>query len=234
MSTGTRQNHVDYSWSEKGPARTVSTAFILGGLLGLGLGLILLSDTLVGYGFYLVGLALFHLWEYLWVSMYDHTLLSSKSFLINHSSAFNFALLLGFVEFWIEWYLFPSMKSFGYLNMLGALTMFVGQAFRTKAMIKAGTNFSHIVQDTKRSDHKLVTDGIYQYMRHPSYFGWFVWSVSTQLVQFNPICIVGYAWASWRFFSERIEDEEDFLVGFFGNDYKEYRKRVWSGIPLIK
>ncbi|EFA84442.1 prenylcysteine methyltransferase [Heterostelium album PN500] len=222
------------AWNEKGAARTVAYAFGLGILFGVGLVLSLSTVNHVSYGIYMMGLAAFHMWEYIWVSMYDPTKLSSNSFLLNHSTSFNLALLAGFIEYWIEYLLFPSMKLMGWISTLGFIAMVFGQVVRTTAMITAGRNFSHIVQQTKKSSHVLVTNGVYSLVRHPSYFGWFIWSISTQLVLFNPICTAAYAYASWKFFEDRIEDEEEALIDFFGNDYVEYKKKVWSGIPLIK
>ena len=49
------------------------------------------------------------------------------------------------------------------------------------------------VAEKKKEDHVLVTSGIYSLVRHPGYFGWFWWSVGTQILMFNPICAVGFA-----------------------------------------
>lgn len=49
----------------------------------------------------------------------------------------------------------------------------------------------------------------------------------------NPVCILGYAVVSWRFFRERIEEEELSLIHFFAEDYVEYKKRVPTGLPFI-
>lgn len=49
----------------------------------------------------------------------------------------------------------------------------------------------------------------------------------------NPVCIIGYTLASWRFFRERIEEEEISLIHFFGEDYIQYKRKVASGLPFI-
>ncbi|EAL70431.1 prenylcysteine methyltransferase [Dictyostelium discoideum AX4] len=220
------------AWLKKGAARSSAISCGLGIGIGFGIALFIFSQTLRGFGIYLAGLCTFHMWEYIWVTMYHPDKLSSKSFLLNHSPQFNMALLISFIEFWIEWYFFPSLKTFS-LWWVGAICMVFGQIVRSVAMDTAGSNFTHLVQEEKRDDHVLVTNGIYQYMRHPSYFGWFVWSVSTQVILMNPISIIGFGWASWSFFSQRIENEEDYLIQFFGKSYKDYKKSVWSGIPGI-
>jgi len=83
----------------------------------------------------------------------------------------------------------------------------LGQAVRSLAMVHAGTNFNHIVQHRKASEHQLVTTGAYHYLRHPSYFGFFWWGLGTQLVLGNTVCFLGYAVVLWRFFSRRISSE---------------------------
>eukprot|EP01118_Nematostelium_gracile_P009292 TRINITY_DN311_c0_g1_i1.p3 TRINITY_DN311_c0_g1~~TRINITY_DN311_c0_g1_i1.p3 ORF type:complete len:102 (-),score=35.90 TRINITY_DN311_c0_g1_i1:98-403(-) len=101
-------------------------------------------------------------------------------------------------------------------------------------MYTAGSNFHHLVREEKEENHKLVTVGIYQYLRHPSYFGWFWWFIATQVLLCNPIMIGVYAWAAWNFFNERIEEEEENLVKFFKEDYQRYRAITPVGIPGIK
>jgi protein-S-isoprenylcysteine O-methyltransferase Ste14 len=96
-----------------------------------------------------------------------------------------------------------------------------------------GENFSHIIADEKEDDHVLIRHGIYAYLRHPSYFGWFYWSVGTQLILCNPICTVLYALAAWYFFSSRIPYEEYMLHDFFGEEYISYCKTTVIGIPFI-
>jgi protein-S-isoprenylcysteine O-methyltransferase len=89
------------------------------------------------------------------------------------------------------------------------------------------------VADDHIEDHRLITRGVYNFSRHPSYVGWFYWSVGTQLVLCNPICTVGYAVVSWRFFRDRIEYEELRLIEFFGEEYVDYKRNVGTGLPFI-
>lgn len=107
------------------------------------------------------------------------------------------------------------------------------QVVRSLAMFQCGENFSHQIAVKKTKDHQLVTAGIYQYLRHPSYFGWFYWSIGTQIILCNPICTLAYAFVSWKFFKERISFEELTLVEFFGDSYREYKRRSHIGIPFI-
>ena len=90
---------------------------------------------------------------------------------------------------------------------MGFVLMVVGQVVRTTAMAQAGKNFSHVISMKKKEGHVLVTSGVYRWLRHPSYFGFFWWGLGTQIVLGNVICLVGYAAVLWRFFRLRIESK---------------------------
>ena len=62
-----------------------------------------------------------------------------------------------------------------------------GEILRKGAMITAKTNFNHYVQHVKHDGHQLVTCGVYRWMRHPSYVGWFYWSIGTQVGKLKTI-----------------------------------------------
>jgi len=101
-------------------------------------------------------------------------------------------------------------------------------------MIKAASNFSHVVAFRKNAGHLLVRDGIYAWFRHPSYAGFFYWALGTQLVLQNPLSFCVYFVLLMRFFSSRIRAEERALVSFFGDDYVSYRNQVGTKIPFIR
>jgi protein-S-isoprenylcysteine O-methyltransferase len=54
-----------------------------------------------------------------------------------------------------------------------------------------------------------------------------------QVMLQNPVCLVCYAMASWKFFHDRIKEEEKTLVHFFGEQYRQYQRRVGTGLPFI-
>merc|ERR1712013_64978 len=134
----------------------------------------------------------------------------------------------------MEWLFWPSLKQFGLLHFIGLSLVIAGQGIRSAAEFTAGSNFTHLGAVDKRSEHRLVTKGIYAKLRHPSYFGYFIWAIGTQMLLGNPFCTVAYAAVTWKFFSERIEFEERFLVEFFGAEYTKYRAVTPVGIPFIQ
>ncbi|KAG5560872.1 hypothetical protein RHGRI_004032 [Rhododendron griersonianum] len=82
--------------------------------------------------------------------------------------------------------------------------------------------------------HKLVTSGVYSFVRHPGYCGFFIWSIGTKIMMCNPISTVAFAVVVWTFFVRRIPYEEYFLRQFFGSEYDEYACRLPSEVPFVK
>jgi protein-S-isoprenylcysteine O-methyltransferase len=185
-------------------------------------------------------LSIFHFLEFWTTAHYNTRAAQVSSFLLSqNSSGYNIAHTAALLECLLTSLLFPhrawlSPTLCNALLCTGVLFVVTGQAIRSAAMIAAGTNFNHMVQIKKEASHRLVTTGVYAYLRHPSYFGFFWWGLGTQLLLGNALCFTGYAVVLWRFFSQRIVREEKLLVGFFGNDYVAYRKRTRVGIPFIQ
>ncbi|CAG0892180.1 unnamed protein product [Darwinula stevensoni] len=251
---------VDGSWTHRIALVAVSTGVLLatfryflsttnfqdllqigwrGGLLGLvfavGTNVMVHGyPTYFGYGSYLAFLSFFHFSEYVTTSLIKPASLSLSSYLLNHSRAYHKAAVASWTEFFLEVFFFPGMKHRPMLWILGSTLCLIGEGLRKAAMFTAGSNFDHVVQEKKEEGHALVTSGVYALCRHPSYLGWFLWSIGTQVLLCNPLCTVGYAVASWNFFASRIYSEEITLIDFFGEDYLRYQERVPSGVPFIK
>ena len=206
----------------------------IGLVFGMGMLMAFSGEQYVYFGLYAMSLAFFHQSEYVVTAIFNSHTLSVDSFLLNHSWEYGIAAISSWIEFWLEYYFFLGMKSFHFLSLIGLALVIGGEALRKLSMFTAASNFTHHVQYRKRHGHTLVTHGVYSLFRHPSYVGWFYWSVGTQLLLCNPICLVGYTVASWHFFEDRIIDEEELLIQFFGDEYVEYKRRVGTGIPFIK
>lgn len=120
--------------------------------------------------------------EFLTTAVNQPNTVTTDAFLLNHSREYHFALLVSLLEYLLEGYLLPQWK-FAYppLAYIGFGVCLTGEAIRKVAMFTAGRNFTHVIADEHQPDHFLVTDGIYGIWRHPSYVGWFYWSVGTQV-----------------------------------------------------
>ncbi|CED85456.1 ste14p [Phaffia rhodozyma] len=183
---------------------------------------------------YVAAWCLFHTLEYLVTAIWNPSKVYWGSFLLSNGMAYNVASSLVIVEYVVESYFFPSLKTVGWWTYLGLSIVVVGQSLRSLAMIQASVSFSHHVAFRKKDDHVLVKTGLYAYARHPSYMAFWWWAVGTQIMTANPIMLTLFAVLLWRWFFKRIGEEEFLLVRFFGQEYIEYRKKVTSGLPLLR
>ena len=217
------------------PWKTAVCSHGVGLVVGIGVVAVLSGKrNFILFGIYMVSVGFFHISEYVLTAMYNAGSLSIDSFLINHSPEYIVALTCSVFEYWVELYFVPWTKDFTWLSLLGFILIVVGEGLRKAAMITARSNFTHIVQYVHRSNHVLVTHGVYSISRHPSYMGFFYWSIGTQALLCNPVCLAGFTIASWLFFDDRIQAEEELLLQFFEQQYVDYKQSVGVGIPFIK
>lgn len=127
-----------------------------------------------------------------------------------------------------------GLKEMSFITVTGVIICLAGEVIRKTAMLTAAHNFDHLIRTMREDHHELVTTGIYSIWRHPSYVGWFYWSIGTQIILCNPFCFIAYLIASWTFFNERVHEEERTLLHFFGDEYVDYQSEVPTGLPFIK
>jgi len=186
------------------------------------------------FGWYICVMAIFHYSEFLSIAVCNPKSLTSSSFMLNHSIAYGVAAATSWLEYLLWHYYLPDMKTIHEISYFGLVLCALGETLRKSAIWTARDNFTHLVQQEKAQTHTLVTHGVYSWFRHPSYVGWFYWSIGTQIVMINPVCMVAYALASWKFFKDRIYYEEITLLNFFGDDYISYQEKVGIGLPFIE
>lgn len=150
------------------------------------------------------------------------------------SRGYLFAMLFSVLEYSVEIVLFPWVKEIWWISCLGIAMVVIGEIIRKAAVLTAGRSFTHLIRIYYEEEHKLVTHGIYRYIRHPGYSGFLIWAVGTQIMLCNPFSTIGFAVVVWHFFYKRIPYEEFFLRQFFGSDYEEYARQVPSGVPFVK
>ena len=183
---------------------------------------------------FLITQMIFHYSEYISVIIYHFDTLEYKSFLLDHSREWIFALIFNYLETIIGNIYFYDYKHNKYILSLGIIMTIIGQTFRIGALFTGKKNFTHLISYEKKPEQYLMTSGFYGISRHPSYFGFWLWGFGTQVMCGNLICSIGFPIGLYVFFEDRIIEEEGLLIEFFGKDYLDYKKKVGILIPFIK
>ena len=126
---------------------------------------------------------------------------------------------------------FPASVAWDIFTGSSLIVMISGLAVRTWAVYTLGNYFTmHLsVQEC----HKIICQGPYKYVRHPSYAGAFLTFMGTAVFMhawFSLILAAIVLPVAWL---RRIHYEEKMLSEELGEEYKSYCKSVKRAIPYI-
>ena len=113
----------------------------------------------------------------------------------------------------------------------GLAVIFAGIVLRIAAIITLGRFFT--VDVTIRKDHQLKKDGLYKYLRHPSYFASLLSFVGFGISLNNWLSLTLVTVSVIIVFINRIKIEEKILIEQFGTEYLQYKKTTNGLIPFI-
>lgn len=116
------------------------------------------------------------------------------------------------------------------IRWLGIALYVVGGALRLWPVFVLGHRFSGLV--AIQPEHKLVTEGIYGVIRHPSYLGLLVNSLGWGLAFRSGVGVL-LAVVLLPLLVARIRAEEALLRAHFGDEYEAYRGRTSRLIPGV-
>ncbi len=128
----------------------------------------------------------------------------------------------------------PSFADYGFNPVqawAGALVMVASLVLFRITHKQLGRNWSVTLE--MREQHKLVTDGLYAYVRHPMYSSFALFALAQFLLLQNwiagPVGLVGFG----ILFFMRVPHEERVMIETFGDAYRDYMRRTARIIPWI-
>ncbi|NEI73117.1 DUF1295 domain-containing protein [Rhizobium lusitanum] len=82
-----------------------------------------------------------------------------------------------------------------------------------------------------RQEHKLITDGLYRYVRHPMYLSFWLWAIAQVCLLPNAIAgMAGLVGVAVLYFS-RVPHEEAMMRAAFGASYDDYARHTGRIVP---
>lgn len=118
-----------------------------------------------------------------------------------------------------------------WLNYTGLGLMLAGMLIRFISMYTLGKYFT--VDVSIHDDHKLVTNGLYKYIRHPAYTGSLMTFSGFGLSMNNWVSLIIVVVPVLLSFLYRIKVEENALLNQPGLEYSEYMQHTWRLIPWL-
>jgi protein-S-isoprenylcysteine O-methyltransferase len=126
---------------------------------------------------------------------------------------------------------FPASVTWNIFTGASLFVMILGLTIRTWAIYTLGNYFTMHLSIQK--EHKIIRQGPYKYVRHPSYVGAFFTFLGTAVFMhawFSLILAAIVLPVAWL---RRIHYEEKLLLDELGEEYKSYCKSVKRAIPYI-
>jgi len=113
----------------------------------------------------------------------------------------------------------------------GVICLVIGLWLFHRSHTDLGTNWSITLE--VREEHRLITQGVYRWVRHPMYSALFLYAVGQALVIPNwvagPVNLIAFS----VLFALRVRAEERMMLEGFGDEYAAYSARTKRLIPGV-
>lgn len=145
-------------------------------------------------------------------------------------------LLIGILFFPLVYVLSPRLDFASYqlpawASGIGVITLTLSLGLFWRSHHDLGKNWSSTLQI--RAGHTLVTEGVYQTIRHPMYASVLLLCIAQALLLPNWIAglsgLIGFSIA----YAARVDQEEQMLLNRFGDEYEIYQQRTKRLIPYL-
>ena len=113
----------------------------------------------------------------------------------------------------------------------GVVCLIAGLWWFYRSHADLGANWSVTLEI--RENHRLVTHGIYQSVRHPMYLALFVYAMGQALVLPNWVAGPAYLLVVAILYAFRVGPEEKMMLETFGDEYKSYAKKTKRLVPGV-
>lgn len=139
--------------------------------------------------------------------------------------------ILPMIYVFTPWFNFANYSLPAWANILGMLTFAIALWLFWKSHHDLGRNWSPTLQ--VREDHTLVTNGIYQKIRHPMYTSIWLWVIAQGLLLTNWIAGLSGIITFGTSYFFRVGNEEKMMIEQFGDQYQAYIQKTKRLLPSL-
>lgn len=131
---------------------------------------------------------------------------------------------------WHGWFsMFGGLDSPLY-DTIGFLLGLSGLALALYAQVKMGASWRVGIDETEPP--ALVTDGVYRFIRNPTYLGIYLLLGGVWVI-LPTWSIALFSLFFWFLLEVQVRCEEEYLAGVYGDRYREYTKSTRRYIPFV-
>jgi len=125
---------------------------------------------------------------------------------------------------------FSPFKLQGLVDLVGTVCLTTGLVFIAYSLLSLGRNLSPMPRP--RTQHTLVTTGMYAYLRHPMYGGLLLASLGLAALSRSETRLA-LALLLWWILEQKVVLEEAALLERYPTEYEAYRSRVRKFVPWL-
>ena len=114
---------------------------------------------------------------------------------------------------------------------LGVILILLALLVFWRSHVDLGLNWSPTLEI--RTEHKLITNGIFGYIRHPMYASQWIWVIAQPLLLQNWIAGLLDLFVFIAFYFLRVRAEEKMMLDTFGDEYRDYMNKTGAVFPKI-
>lgn len=130
-----------------------------------------------------------------------------------------------------SWLDFANYSLPTWAGWLGVILILLALFVFWRSHADLGLNWSPSLEI--RTEHKLITNGIFGYIRHPMYASQWIWVIAQPLLIQNWIAGFLDMFVFMAFYFLRVRAEEKLMLDTFGDEYREYMNKTGAVFPKI-
>jgi protein-S-isoprenylcysteine O-methyltransferase Ste14 len=141
-------------------------------------------------------------------------------------------MLVPLVYVFSSWLDFADYYLPDWTGWLGAVLFAVAIWLLWRSHLDLGRNWTPALGF--REDHELVTDGVFEHVRHPMYAAHILWGIAAALMLHNWIVGLTLPGVMVAVYLSRVSAEEQMMLEQFGEQYRAYMQRTGRLIPRLR
>ena len=147
------------------------------------------------------------------------------------ASLWGVAILLPLLHMFTRWLSFADYSLPTWAGWVGVATFGVALWLLWRSHTDLGQNWRMTTE--LREEHKLITSGVFQYIRHPMYSAHWLWGIAQALLIHNWIAGLASLVIFLPLYLLRVRHEEQMMLEQFGEEYRLYMRRTGRVIPRL-